>query len=209
MPRGAPVRPVESAGPGGAAAPVPAAIAAPDAVTPLLSSPRSADVLALRTDLDRAAPAGDVPLPPPPAMGAARTPAPTAPAPRLPHNPAAGIDAREAEGFVQAFRGLYERRDLGRLMALFAEDAVENDRVGRAAIAAGYRAIFGRVHQVTYTLGPLDVDAGCDETRVRSPFVIAYARPDGFQTVRGTASWEIIRREGALRIARLSYELER
>jgi hypothetical protein len=120
-----------------------------------------------------------------------------------------GIERSEAAALLSTFRRRYEQRDVGGLAGLFAEDGVEDWRTGRESIAAAYESALRPWQQITYRLGGLSYEDRPDAMRVTSPFVITYARRDGAQIVRGTAAWDLVRRDGGLRIARLSYRIER
>lgn len=122
---------------------------------------------------------------------------------------AGGVARGEAAALVSTFRQHYEQRHVDELVGLFTEDGVENTRTGREAIAAAYRSALGPWRQITYRLGGLSYEDRADAIRVSSPFVITYGRPDGAQIVRGTAAWDLVRQDGDLRIAKLSYRVER
>ena len=120
-----------------------------------------------------------------------------------------GITRTQAAALLASFRRHYERREIDELGALFTEDAVENARRGRSAIKAAYRSALMAWRDIEYRLGRVTYEERDDAMQLRSPFVITYGRPDGGRIVRGTAAWDIVRRGDALRIARLSYEIER
>ena len=114
----------------------------------------------------------------------------------------------EARALVQTFRLAYEDRDVGRLIALFAADATDNERSGVERIAAAYREAFENIDDVRYSLEPADVVMADGRVVVRAPFLIRYAQPpNGQGEMRGTAAWEIVRREGRTQIVALRWQL--
>ncbi len=112
----------------------------------------------------------------------------------------------EARAIVHEFRLAYEDRDVPRLMTLFAPDASENGVVDRSKIAEAYRKAFADIDQISYTLPDIVVVANDDRVTVSGPFVITYRQdPNGSGEMRGTASWDIARRDGQPRIVALRY----
>ena len=105
--------------------------------------------------------------------------------------------AAEANALVREFRLAYEDRDVDRLVALFATDATENGAGNLDGIADAYRAAFAQIEEVSYELPQVDVRMQADRTFVRGPFVITYSQVAGGRgEMRGTAAWEIARRDG-------------
>ncbi|HEV7732952.1 MAG TPA: AAA family ATPase [Candidatus Binatia bacterium] len=112
----------------------------------------------------------------------------------------------EARAIVHEFRLAYEDRDVPRLMTLFAPGASENGVVDRTKIAEAYRKAFADIDQISYTLPDIVVVANDDRVTVSGPFVITYRQdPNGSGEMRGTASWDIARRDGQPRIVALRY----
>jgi general secretion pathway protein A len=126
-----------------------------------------------------------------------------APAPTL-----RAVTAEEARTLVGEFRAAYEARDVERLVDLFAEDASENGRTGREAIAAAYRATLDALVEVSYVLSDLAVENTGGRVEVRAPFHIRYVLSGGGAgEVRGVVAWTLERRDGRARIVTLGYRL--
>ncbi len=112
----------------------------------------------------------------------------------------------EARALVHEFRLAYEDRDVPRLMTLFSPDASENGIEDLEAIAEAYRAAFAQIDGISYTLPDIVVVANDQRVTVSGPFVITYRQePNGSGEMRGTASWDIERRDGKPRIVALRY----
>lgn len=129
--------------------------------------------------------------------------------PALPARARGPVTRDEATRFIETYRQHYENRRVSALVGLFADDAVENARIGRHAIGAAYRAALEPLGGVSYELGGLQFKQVGEGMRVESPFTIVYDGKGGTQTVTGVAAWNIVRRGDGLKIARLSYEIDR
>jgi ketosteroid isomerase-like protein len=188
----------------------------------LYTTSRREDVLAERPSAGSAA----VAVAPAPGRPAARPTEPAAPSPApvvaaapsaaVAAVPPAGPEARqgplsalEATALVDEFRAAYEARDVERLVALFAEDAIENGREGREAIAAAYRSTLPALAQVGYGIARLAVEPRGSRAEVRAPFVLRYTHPGGeVHELHGEAEWALERREGRPQIVVLNYRLD-
>jgi hypothetical protein len=112
----------------------------------------------------------------------------------------------EARALVHEFRLAYEDRDVPRLLGLFAPDATENGIEDLKAIGDAYRKAFAQIDGISYTLPDIVVTSKDDRVTVSGPFVITYRQePNGSGEMRGTASWDIERRNGQPRIVALRY----
>jgi hypothetical protein len=112
----------------------------------------------------------------------------------------------EARALVHEFRLAYEDRDVPRLLGLFAPDATENGIEDLKAIGDAYKKAFAQIDGISYTLPDIVVTSNDDRVTVSGPFVITYRQePNGSGEMRGTASWDIERRNGQPRIVALRY----
>jgi ketosteroid isomerase-like protein len=151
-------------------------------------------------------PAAEVPAPP-----SVPEPAPLAQKP--PDEPPAvaanGVPTVEAaREIVDAYVEAYEARDVDALVALFANDARQNGRVGREMIGAEYRRAFAQLAETRYEIEDLEVEERDSSLVLRGPFEIAYRYVSGGSgTMQGTASWEISTRDGEPRIVTFDYDL--
>lgn len=167
---------------------------APPPVTVVASAP-STSVPAVEPTAATPEPAAVAPEPTPVAEPAAAPVADTSPP-----TPA------EARALVHEFRLAYEDRDVPRLMTLFSPDATENGIEDLEAIAEAYRAAFAQIDGISYTLPDIVVVENDGRVTVSGPFVITYRQePNGSGEMRGTASWDIERRDGKPRIVALRY----
>jgi general secretion pathway protein A len=155
-------------------------------------------------------PADDAPAAAAPALPVAAPADAVAAAPPAGARPIEGpVLALEATALVEQFRTAYESRDPERLVALFADDATENGRHGREAIAAAYRETLAAFGDVRYAVERVAVEPRGDRADVRAPFVIRYRRAGGEDgEIRGEAEWELERRGGRPLIVALSYRLD-
>jgi ketosteroid isomerase-like protein len=109
---------------------------------------------------------------------------------------------------VHQFLLAYESRDVERLIALFAPDAVADAREGREAIRADFERAFAGVTDVVVSVPRIDVAERGDRLDVTGPLVVSYRERDGaLGRLRGTGRWEITVRDGEPRIVRLSRDL--
>jgi len=158
------------------------------------------------------APSGEV-GPPAPEAQAPSTPPEAAPAPDRELEPpavaATDIPSEEAaRELVDAYVEAYEARDVDKLVALFATDARQNGRVGRAMIGDEYRRAFSQLADASYQIEELEIEERDTSLVLRGPFAIAYRYLSGGSgTMQGTASWEIATRDGKPRIVTFDYDL--
>ena len=111
--------------------------------------------------------------------------------------------AAEALDVVDAFRRAYEARDTEALERLLAVDAAAR----LAAVAPDVRAL-DRLAEVAYVQPAAEVEPRGPAVEVRAPFVIRYRDLEGHTgELRGTAVWQVARRDGAARIVGLAREL--
>lgn len=168
----------------------PPTTAAPIAEAP--TPPSTVEVATATTTLPAVAEAPSTTLPAPP-------PAPVA-------EPLPPADAR---ALIEAFRAAYEARDTEAIAALLAPDVQHNDLVGRVSMIDEYDAAFSDMRNVAYRLPALQVTVRDQQTVVSSPFVITYRQADGKRKeMRGSAEWQVERRDGRPMIAGLKYRVE-
>jgi len=118
------------------------------------------------------------------------------------------ITRSEALDFLQRFRKTYERLDADALASLFTEAASENERAGREAISAAYRAAFAKLWRARYWLGKPKVTALGLWADVSAPFVISFQdRAGRYGELRGEAKWWLVKEGGKLKVLRLQYAL--
>ncbi|HXJ34168.1 MAG TPA: AAA family ATPase [Candidatus Eisenbacteria bacterium] len=118
--------------------------------------------------------------------------------------------AAEARAVVHEYMLAYEDRDLDRMMALFAPQAIANEIDGADAIREDYAKTFARLAEVTCVVPRVDVTLSDEDdiVTVSGPLVIDYRDNNGeTSALRGDARWEIARLGGAPRIVGLRYTL--
>src|SRR5262249_14862358 len=100
--------------------------------------------------------------------------------------------AVEALDLVDAFRRAAERRDFTKLRTLLADDVTAH------AVTADSERRLPRTGAVTWNQPRADVEPQGERVEVRAPFVITYRNAQGRPVeMRGSAAWEIGRRDGA------------
>jgi hypothetical protein len=120
---------------------------------------------------------------------------------------ATGAEARQ---LVHEFLVAYEARDAGRLADLFATDGFENDNQGTAAIRSDYERTFADLSDVTVEVPHIDSQLHGERFTITGPIVVAYRQRTGESgELRGTAQWEIARKNGTPRILRLRHDIPR
>jgi hypothetical protein len=120
---------------------------------------------------------------------------------------ATGAEARQ---LVHEFLVAYEARDAGRLADLFAADGVENESQGTAAIRSDYERTFADLSDVTIDVPHIDSQLHGERMTITGPIVVAYRQRTGESgELRGTAQWEIARKNGTPRILRLRHDIPR
>ncbi len=141
------------------------------------------------------------PLPepePPPAPAAVAAPVPVVePPPALTGEPPPS--AIEALDVVDAFRRAAERRDYPTLRALIAPDAAPDD------VSADYAKRFPRTGAVSWSQPRADVEPAGARVTVHAPFVITYRENGRPVELRGSAAWEVARRDGTAMIVAHSF----
>jgi ketosteroid isomerase-like protein len=159
-------------------------------------------MLALNFQLRRTAPTGaDHPMP---ETAIAQLPVVTADEDPLVTVPTGA----EARALVHEFLVAYEARDAARLAALFAADGFENDNQGTAAIRSDYERTFADLSDVTIDVSHIDSQLNGERLTITGPIVVAYRQRSGeSKEVRGTAQWEIARKNGTPRILRLRHDI--
>jgi hypothetical protein len=116
--------------------------------------------------------------------------------------------APEARALVHDFLLAYEARDAGRVASLFAPDAIDGDRRGASAIRAGYERTFAELADVLFAVPRIDTTPRGERLALSGPVVITFLDKTGTRGARrGTAEWEIVRRDGTARITRLQTEI--
>ena len=116
----------------------------------------------------------------------------------------------EARALVHEFLIAYEARDAVRLADLFATDGVENDNQGTAAIRSDYERTFADLSDVTIDVPHIDSQLHGERLTITGPIVMAYRQRSGESgELRGTAQWEIARKNGTPRILRLRHDIPR
>ena len=113
----------------------------------------------------------------------------------------------EALDAVDAFRRAYEARDAAAVEGLLALDATQGGTGRLAAIAPDVRAL-DRLEDVAYLQPAAQVEARGPAMEVRTSFEIRYRDRAGHTgALRGTAVWQVARRDGTPRIVGLSRAL--
>ena len=146
--------------------------------------------------------------------GAKRPPSPLATATPEAQRVAAAPPAREplptpgeALDAVDAFRRAYEAKDTAAVEGLLALDATQGGTARLAAIAPDVRAL-DRLEDVAYLQPAAQVEPRGGAMEVRTSFEIRYRdRAGRTGEVRGTAVWQVARRDGAPRIVGLTRAL--
>jgi hypothetical protein len=114
----------------------------------------------------------------------------------------------EARALVHEFVLAYEARDAGRIADLFAPDATDDDRRGSTAIRAEYERTFARLADVVWAVPRIETTPRGDRVAIAGPVVITFLDRTGTRGARrGTAEWEIVRRDGTPRITRLQTDV--
>ena len=148
-------------------------------------------------------------LPSPDDATAAEPPVPAAAVAPVADVAPAPLSFADATALIDDFRAAYDARDIERLVALFAPDASANGVHGTDAIASAYRASFGDLAAVHYSMPRFSVESNGARAGVRGPFVISYEKPDGVHgEVHGQAEWSLERRDGRARIVALDYRFD-
>jgi ketosteroid isomerase-like protein len=114
---------------------------------------------------------------------------------------------------IEAFRGAYERKDIGALSGFFADDVREHTAVGRGAVRQLYVASFQALDHIRYELSQVSARPGhrSGELLVHGRFRIRAvdarhgARP---VDVSGPIRWTLRHEGEALRIVGIDYEAE-
>ena len=113
----------------------------------------------------------------------------------------------EALDAVDAFRRAYEARDTAAIEDLLALETTAGGGVRLAAVAPDVRAL-GRLEDVAYLQPAAQVEPRGGAMEVRTSFEIRYRdRAGRTGEVRGTAVWQVARRDGAPRIVGLTRAL--
>jgi hypothetical protein len=116
----------------------------------------------------------------------------------------------EARALVHEFLVAYEARDAARLAELFATDGFENDTQGTAAIRSDYERTFADLSDVTVDVPRIDSQLRGERMTITGPIVVAFRQRTGEAgELRGTAQWEIARKNGTPRILRLRHDIPR
>jgi general secretion pathway protein A len=114
----------------------------------------------------------------------------------------------EARALVHEFLLAYEARDAGRVANLFAPDATDGAERGTSAIRASYERTFADLADVLFAVPRIDTIPRGERLSLTGPVVITYLDKTGTRGARrGTAEWEIVRRDGIPRITRLQTDV--
>lgn len=158
-----------------------------------------------------------------------RPPGTSEPEQRLPRNPARtaavatpaptprdkNVPGPESwSSLIEAFRGAYERKDVGVLNGLFADDVRERTTVGRNAVRRLYMANFQVLDDIRYEVSQMTAQAGPKEGEVlvhgRFRIRAVEARSGSrLLDVSGPIRWTLRREGEALRIVGIDYEAGR
>ncbi len=181
-----------------------------------------------RSDRDAAAPStAPGPKPPPhvvrtPVMSAPDSKPPAIPGPAIASTPSpepsrANKKAPAPEGWsslIEAFRGAYERKDVGVLNGLFADDVRERTVMGRRAVQQLYMANFQVLDSIRYEVSQVTAQPGRREGevlvqghfRIRAVDARHRSRP---LDVSGPIRWTLRREGEAFRIIEIDYDAGR
>ena len=89
-------------------------------------------------------------------------------------------------------------------------DGFENDNQGTAAIRSDYERLFADLADVTIDVPHIDSQLNGERMTITGPIVVAFRERGGeSKEVRGTAQWEIARKNGTPRILRLRHDIPR
>ncbi len=132
---------------------------------------------------------------------AVRAPAPIPPAPPP--------DQDSVYGFVSEYVSAYRNRDLNRVKALFAPDAVENG-VGISRVLDSYSANFSRLDIVSYEVKVKRVSVQNTLGQARGDFFITFKdqRTGVVKSSKGNINWRLSWTGGAWKIQELNYKVE-
>lgn len=112
-------------------------------------------------------------------------------------------------GFVSEYVSAYRNRDLNRVKALFAPDAVENG-VGISRVLDSYSANFSRLDIVSYEVKVKRVSVQNTLGQARGDFYITFKdqRTGVVKSSRGNINWRLTWSDGAWKIQELTYKIE-
>lgn len=132
---------------------------------------------------------------------AVRAPAPIPPAPPP--------DQDSVYGFVSEYVSAYRNRDLNRVKALFASDAVENG-IGISRVLDSYSANFSRLDIVSYEVKVKRVSVQNTLGQARGDFYITFKdqRTGVVKSSKGNINWRLSWTGGAWKIQELNYKVE-
>ena len=114
----------------------------------------------------------------------------------------------EARALVHEFLLAYEARDATRLASLFDADGIDNEQHGTEAIRSEYERTFAQLSDLTVVVPQIDSQLHGERLTITGPMVVAYRGTAGeLNELRGTAQWEIARKNGTPRILRLRHDV--
>ncbi len=127
--------------------------------------------------------------------------------PPVPRSEPPGQDS--VYGFVSEYVSAYRNRDLNRVKALFASDAVENG-VGISRVLDSYNANFSRLDIVSYEVKVKRVSVQNTLGQARGDFYITFKdqRTGVVKSSRGNINWRLTWSDGAWKIQELTYKIE-
>lgn len=130
-----------------------------------------------------------------------RAPAPAPPVP--------SPDTNSLYSFVSSYVSAYKNRDLNRVKALFAPDAVENG-VSIARVLSSYSSNFSKLEIVSYDVKVKRATLQNSLGYVRGDFFITFKdqRTGVLKNSRGNINWKLAWAGGAWKIQELTYKIE-
>lgn len=123
--------------------------------------------------------------------------------------PAAPPDQDSVYVFVSEYVSAYRNRDINRVKALFAPDAVENG-VGISKVLDSYSANFSKLDIVSYEVNVKRVSVQNTLGQARGDFYITFRdqRTGVTKSSKGNISWRLSWTGGAWKIQELTYKIE-
>ncbi|MCI0482202.1 MAG: DnaJ domain-containing protein [Candidatus Dadabacteria bacterium] len=123
--------------------------------------------------------------------------------------PAAPPDQDSVYVFVSEYVSAYRNRDINRVKALFAPDAVENG-VGISRVFDSYSANFSKLDIVSYEVKVKRVSVQNTLGQARGDFYITFKdqRTGVTKSSKGNINWRLSWTDGAWKIQELTYKIE-
>jgi len=138
------------------------------------------------------------------ALAQAQSPSATPSGPLSP----TGIREEEVRDFFARYIDRYVRKDSEGFLSSFSGKAVQNQKEGIAEIRRSYATFFDQSHELKYQIQEpkIEIYENGAEMKGRYEIVQILRRNGEKRSWTGTASWFLIKEDGALKILYLNYQ---